>query len=154
ELIDHAGVDGCGAPVFATTISGLARGVARVTESVTTSADTDAAHLVTAVFDDPWALDGDGRANTVTIQTLGVLAKLGAEGVLVIGTPDGVAVAVKVLDGNLRAGTLVALRLLADEGAVDPALAQTVVDRTLERVLGGGSPVGLIRLGAGLTSAA
>ena len=66
-----------------------------------------------------WAIDGPGRANTVVIDRLGVFAKLGAEGVMVMAAPDGTTVALKVLDGSLRAATIVALRLLVDAGAVD-----------------------------------
>ncbi|MFJ2354142.1 asparaginase [Frigoribacterium sp. NPDC087798] len=153
EAADHSGVDGCGAPVIATTVVGLARAIARITGSVGTTGsgrDGHAAHLVEAVLGDAWAIDGPGRANTVTIDELGVLAKLGAEGVMVMGTTDGVAVAVKVLDGNVRAGTLVALRLLVDEGAVDAAAAARVVERTLEKVTGGDGLVGRIRLGSGV----
>jgi L-asparaginase II len=71
----------------------------------------------------------------------------------VMGTRSGVAVALKVLDGNVRAGTLAALHLLSDVGEVDPAAAARVLDLTLERVLGGGVVVGEIRLGEGLTAA-
>jgi L-asparaginase II len=150
EEIDHAGVDGCGAPVFAVTLAGLARGVASLARSATTDADPDAGHLVRAVLADPWALDGHGRANTVTIEELGLLAKLGAEGVMVMGTTGGVAVAVKVLDGSIRSATLAALHLLVAEGAVEQAAADTVLERTLEQVTGGGHPVGGLRAGAGL----
>jgi L-asparaginase II len=153
ETVDHSGVDGCGAPVIATTVRGLARAIARVTGATGTTGagrDEHAAHLVDAVLGDAWAIDGPGRANTVTIDELGVLAKLGAEGVMVMGTTDGVAVAVKVLDGNVRAGTLVALRLLVDEGAVAPDAADRVIDRTLEKVTGGDGLVGRIRPGSGL----
>ncbi|GAA4665966.1 asparaginase [Frondihabitans cladoniiphilus] len=154
EAIDHAGVDGCGAPVFAVTLEGLARGIARLTGSVSTGADPRAAHLVSAVLQDPWALDGPGRANTVTIEELGVFAKLGAEGVMVMGTTEGTAVALKVLDGNLRAGTLAALHLLVDAGVVDADAANRVLEATTEKVLGGGVVVGELRAGAGLTDAA
>jgi L-asparaginase II len=154
ETVDHSGVDGCGAPVFATTLAGLARGIARVTNSATTDADPQAGALVRAVLADAWALDGEGRANTVTIDELGLFAKLGAEGVMVMGTTEGVAVAVKVLDGNLRAGTLAALHLLVAEGVVEEGAAARVLERTLERVTGGGVAVGGIRVGAGLSAAA
>ncbi|GAA4265039.1 asparaginase [Frondihabitans peucedani] len=152
EDIDQTGVDGCGAPVFAVTLRGLARGIARLTGSASTDEDADAGHLVRAVLADPWALDGHGRANTVTIEELGLLAKLGAEGVMVMGTTDGVAVAVKVLDGNIRAGTLAALHLLVDEGVVEREAADRVLDRTLERITGGGVLVGGISAGAGLVA--
>jgi len=157
ETIDHAGVDGCGAPVFATSVTGLARAVALVGGSVADGRRAErpeAARLVDAVSADAWAIDGPGRANTVTIDELGVFAKLGAEGVMVMGTPDGVGVAVKILDGNVRAGTLVALHLLGEQGAVDPDAARRVVEATLEPVLGGGAPVGGIVPGRALTGAA
>ena len=155
ERIDHAGVDGCGAPVFATTITGLARAVATVagaagapgaTSGAPTAVDPDARALVEAVLADAWAIDGPGRANTVAIDELGVFAKLGAEGVLVMGTVDGIGTAVKMLDGNLRAATMVALHLLVGQGAVDADAAEAVVEATRERVLGAGRDVGRIRL--------
>ena len=42
----------------------------------------------------------------------GMVAKLGAEGVFVIGLTSGYGVAVKIADGSLRAAPLVALSLL------------------------------------------
>ncbi|WP_209560641.1 asparaginase [Frigoribacterium sp. PvP032] len=156
EVVDHAGTDGCGAPVFATTVTGLARAVARVAGSagdVRDDRDPDAAHLVRSVLADAWAIDGPGRDNTVTIDELGVFAKLGAEGVMVMGTTSGVGVAVKILDGNVRAGTLVALHLLVEQGVVEQAAADRVTSATLEKVLGGGVPVGSLRLSDELTGA-
>ncbi|WFR66297.1 asparaginase [Curtobacterium flaccumfaciens] len=108
ETADVVGTDGCGAPVFPLTLAGLARGFA----AVVARAEADTAALTDAVLDHPWAIDGIGRANTVTIERLRVLAKLGAEGVMVMGLPGGAAVAVKTLDGAQRAGTLAALTLL------------------------------------------
>ncbi|MBK0296197.1 asparaginase, partial [Bacillus sp. S34] len=61
---------------------------------------------------------GRGASDTVTIERLRVLAKLGAEGVMVMGLPGGAAVAVKTLDGAQRAGTLAALTLLERNGLV------------------------------------
>lgn len=153
EHVDQIGIDGCGAPVFALTLAGLAGGIGRLVHSATTNADPDAGHLARAVFSDAWAIDGPGRANTVTIDELGVFAKLGTEGVMVMGTRAGLGVAVKVLDGNLRAGTLTALHLLVAEGAVDAAAAQRVLDRILDPVLGAGHPVGAVLPGAGLLAA-
>jgi len=146
EVVDVVGTDGCGAPVFPLTLTGLARGIA----GVVARADDDTAALTDAVLANAWAIDGVGRANTVTIERLGVLAKLGAEGVMVMGVPQGPAVAVKVLDGSLRAGTLAALTLLVRNGLVAAEAADEVLAATGERVLGGGVPVGAVRAGAGL----
>ncbi|WP_418515337.1 asparaginase [Curtobacterium flaccumfaciens pv. flaccumfaciens] len=146
ETVDLVGTDGCGAPVFPLTLTGLARGFA----GVVARADEDSAALTDAVLAHPWAIDGVGRANTVTIERLQVLAKLGAEGVMVMGLPGGAAVAVKVLDGSQRAGTLAALALLERNGLVASDGVAEVLEATGERVLGGGVPVGTVRVGAGL----
>lgn len=146
ETVDLVGTDGCGAPVFPLSLTGLARGFA----GVVARADDDSAALTDAVLAHPWAIDGVGRANTVTIERLQVLAKLGAEGVMVMGLPGGAAVAVKVLDGSQRAGTLAALALLERNGLVASDGVAEVLEATGERVLGGGVPVGAVRVGAGL----
>jgi L-asparaginase II len=142
EPIVHSGVDGCGAPVHAMSLTALARAIGRIAKA----ADAETAALSNAFLQNAWAIDGPGRANTVTIETLGIIAKLGAEGVMVMGTSDGTAVAVKVLDGSLRAATLVALELLVSVGVVERADADAVLAQTLERVLGGGETVGSIRV--------
>jgi L-asparaginase II len=141
EPIRRSGVDGCGAPVHAMSLTGLARAIGRVAKGD----DAETAALSGAILDNAWAIDGDGRANTVTISTLGIIAKLGAEGVMVMAAGDGTAVAVKILDGSLRAATLVALELLVDAGTVPREAADAVLAATLERVLGGGAVVGSIR---------
>jgi L-asparaginase II len=142
EPVGHVGVDGCGAPVFATTLRGLATAVGRVSSS----RDPSAALLTAAVMADPWAIDGPGRANTVVIEQLGLLTKGGAEGVIVMGAPDGTAVALKMLDGSARATSLVALGMLASVGAISREDADRVGALTTEKVLGGGLPVGAIRV--------
>ena len=41
------------------------------------------------MLDYPWAVHGVGRENTVVMEDLGIIAKSGAEGVLVLGTDTG-----------------------------------------------------------------
>lgn len=142
ETIEHSGVDGCGAPVHAVTLGGLARAIGRVSGSTS----RDEFELASAIRENPWAIDGHGRANTLVIEQLGLIAKLGAEGVMVMGAPDGSAVAVKILDGSLRAATLVAIDLLARVGTISLEAAAGVLEATTERVLGGGREVGDIRV--------
>lgn len=142
EPVGHVGVDGCGAPVFAISLRGLATAVGRVSSGT----DPDAARLGAAILAEPWAIDGPGRANTVVIERLGLITKGGAEGVIVMGTPDGTAVALKMLDGSARATSLVALALLASVGAISVADADLVGALTTEKVLGAGVPVGVIRV--------
>lgn len=146
EPVDLVGVDGCGTPVFPVTLHGLARGIARIV----TDADADSREFVAAVLENPWAIDGEGYPNATVIEQLGIVAKLGTEGVMVMGVPGKGAVAVKVLDGSLRAGSLTALTLLAGEGLVDADRAQVVIDAVTPAVNGRGHAVGRIRRGAGL----
>ena len=142
EPVGQIGVDGCGAPVFATTLRSLAIAIGRVSAA----RDASAALLTAAVLAEPWAIDGPGRANTVVIEQLGLLTKGGAEGVIVMGAADGTAVALKMLDGSARATSLVALQLLASVGAIPREDADRVGALTTEKVLGGGLPVGQIRV--------
>ncbi|GAA4283215.1 asparaginase [Brevibacterium daeguense] len=151
----HVGVDGCGAPVHALPLTRLARGIGRVAAGASESARI----LTEAVLAHPWAIDGHGRPNSVTIERLGILAKFGAEGVMVMGTTDGWAVAVKCLDGSNRPTTLAALELLAAAGAVPAEQILPVLAAIEPQVTGGvradGSDkvVGSLRAGAGLLAA-
>ena len=134
------------APLFAIGLRGLARALGRVAGAGLRHGDSHAATLMSAILGAPWAIAGRGRANTVVIEQLGILAKGGAEGVIAMATQDGTAVAVKVLDGSPRVTTLVALELLAQHGAIDRADADRVMALTVEPVLGGGVPVGRLRV--------
>lgn len=131
-------VDGCGAPMPATTLHGLARATARISSG----SDAESRQVMNAVLAVPWAIDGVGRANTLVIERWGALAKLGTEGVLVIGTQAGVAVAVKILDGSMRATTPVAISLLAAVGAIDAAAAEDFVAQSSERIVAGATEIG------------
>jgi L-asparaginase II len=148
EKVVATGVDGCGAPVHAMSLLALARGIQRIgtaSDGSPFALFRNAARLRTAVLAEGWAIDGPGRANTVVIDELGVFAKLGAEGVMVMAAPDGTTVALKILDGSLRAATIVALSLLADAGAVERGAIDAVTPKLDLAVLGRGVPVGAIR---------
>lgn len=149
EQVSSWGVDGCGAPLGAVSLTGLARGIGKIAKAPSDKhADARAATIATAMLDYPWAVHGHGRENSVVMEELGVLAKSGAEGVLVMATPTGVSMALKVLDGNHRAGTLVGLTLLAASGALEAELVAPVLEKVVQPVLGGGVPVGGLRLAA------
>lgn len=147
EPVGHVGVDGCGAPLFAVSLRGLALAFSRLARGVNAAGpDPDAVRLITAIRENAWAIEAPGRPNTVVIEELGLVCKGGAEGVMAMGASDGTAVALKSLDGSHRATTLVALELLARAGAVPRAEADRVAALTTEQVLGGGRPVGAIRV--------
>ncbi|WP_394551442.1 asparaginase [Agromyces sp. MMS24-JH15] len=141
-------VDGCGAPVFAISLGALARGIQKLTTSQASSPFAlfrEAAALTEAVREHPWAIGGPGQPDTVAIERLGVFAKIGAEGVMVMTAPNGTTTAVKVLDGSSRATTIVALRLLADAGALEHDAIDAVQAELDLWVMGGDQPVGEIR---------
>jgi len=122
ERVAHWGIDGCFAPTPVISLTGLARSFGRVASG---------SPLASAILANPWAIDGPGRENAVTIAETGLLAKLGAEGVLVLATTAGQSVAVKTLDGANRPRTLVALELLVRAGILprdraDPVIAAVV----------------------------
>ncbi|MGC2942660.1 MULTISPECIES: asparaginase [unclassified Brevibacterium] len=145
------GVDGCGAPVFALSLTGLARAIGRVVRMGSADAggpasakgqewtafESEARTLMDAVFADPWAIEGHDRPNSTVIERLGIFAKGGAEGVIVMATRSGYSVAVKCLDGSSRATGLVALTLLRRAGAFDaePGAASAPVDDTVDAVI-------------------
>ena len=141
-------IDGCGAPVFAMSLAGLAKAIHRIGTSSERSPfalHRSAGALVRAVRENAWAVDGPGRADTVVIERLGLFAKGGAEGVLVMVAPNGTTVALKMLDGSGRAATAVGLRLLEREGALAASdVADAMTKRSLS-VSGGGRVVGAIR---------
>ncbi|WP_349829219.1 asparaginase [Brevibacterium litoralis] len=152
---DHVGVDGCGAPVHAMPLDRLARGV----QAVATGVTENAALLRDAILAHPWAIEGHGRPNSVAIEELGIVAKFGAEGVMVMATPAGWSVAVKCLDGSNRATTMVALHLLAGSGALDAEAVAPVLERLDVPVTGGTDAAGATAIvgrmlpGAGVVAA-
>jgi L-asparaginase II len=141
-------VDGCGAPVHAISLMALARGIQKITTAASGSPFAlyrEAAALTEAVREHPWAVGGPGQPDTVAIERLGVFAKVGAEGVMVMTAPDGTTAAVKVLDGSSRASTIIALRLLAATGAVEHDVIDAVQTELDLWVMGGDRRVGEVR---------
>jgi L-asparaginase II len=139
EVVATVAVDGCGAPLFALSLAGLARGFSRL---ITATADTAATRVADAMRAHPFLVGGTGRDVTLLMTQLpGLLAKDGAEGVYAAALPDGTAVALKIDDGAGRARAPVMIAALRRLGAELWGL------ETLEAppVLGHGQPVGSIR---------
>lgn len=138
HLIYH-GIDGCGAPVVALSLVGLARGFSRL---VSAPPGSPAALVAQAMSQHPDQVGGMDRDVTDFMRAVpGAIAKDGAEGVHALALPDGRALAVKVADGADRARQAVVAALLADLGLGD--VAERVVGSP---VLGGGRPVGRIEV--------
>ncbi|MEF3404320.1 asparaginase [Agromyces sp. CCNWLW203] len=141
-------IDGCGAPVHAISLGGLGRGIQKITTAAAGSPFAlyrEAAALTEAVREHAWAVGGPGQPDTVAVERLGVFAKIGAEGVMVMTAPDGTTVALKVLDGSPRASTIIALRLLAQSGAIEHEAIDAVQTELDLWVMGGEQRVGAIR---------
>jgi len=148
EKVATVAVDGCGAPVPAITLIGLARGIHRMGTSSERSPfalHRHAGTLVRTVRERPWTIAGHGQPDTVLTERLGLFAKGGAEGVMVAVAPDGTTVALKTLDGSGRVGPIVAVHLLAAAGALPREAVQDAAAQLPLSVQGGGAVVGVIR---------
>ncbi|CAB4765047.1 MAG: asparaginase [Actinobacteria bacterium] len=145
EEASFIGVDGCGAPAHALSLTGLARAFRSVALAPSSSA---AGQVATAIRQHPEMLGGPTRDITLLIQGVpGLMGKDGAEGVFAIALPDGRAIALKISDGANRARPPVmkfALQALGvDVSAVDPRAFDSVI-------FGHGKPVGSVRVTATL----
>ncbi|WP_407320485.1 asparaginase [Isoptericola halotolerans] len=156
----HVTVDGCGAPLFATTLDGLARSFGRLASAAAgVDADPDAdpdvdaggspaAQVARAMSTHPHMVAGTGREDTLAMQAVpGLVAKIGADGVCAAGLPDGSALAFKVLDGAARPRPAVLAAALRRAGAADVPGADVDALAAVGHVpvLGGGRPVGEVR---------
>jgi L-asparaginase II len=92
-------VDGCGVLTFALPLERMASAFARLAARELEGAT----RVVAAMTEHPQLVEGPGRLATEVMQALpGVVAKGGAEGLLCVGYPDGVAFALKSEDGSSR----------------------------------------------------
>ncbi|MEW1635419.1 asparaginase [Streptomyces sp. NPDC093801] len=139
QHVANATVDGCGSPLFAVSLHGLARAAARI---ATAAPDTAEHRVANALRVHPEMASGTGRDTAALMRAVpGLLAKDGFEGVQVAALPDGRAVAVKIADGADRARIPVTAAALARAG-VEPRLLAGFAG---EPVTGGGRTVGGIR---------
>lgn len=142
EAVSHTGTDGCGAPLMAVSLIGLAR-VFRT--FALAGGDTPEGRVAGAMRAHPEYVAGTRRHDTALMRELpGVLSKMGAEAVQAVAFPDGRALAFKLDDGGTRAlGPVLARALEAFDPDAD------VLGRLAERLgaplLGGGTRVGEVR---------
>ena len=154
--------DGCGTPLFAHTLRGMARGFGRIAAaSSTASGNTAFSNTAANTSDDggpaplaaeaavglamqqhPDMVAGERRDVTELMRLApGMVAKDGFEGVQLVGLPDGRAVAVKISDGGDRARMPVTVRVLEALGVDTAPLAGIGT----APVLGGGRQLGLLQ---------
>jgi L-asparaginase II len=145
EPVPAVGVDGCGAPVLAVSLAGIARAFSRLVEA---PEGTPERRIADAMRANPKLIDGTrGPDHRMMTAVPGLLAKGGAEGFHVIAAPGVGGVAVKIDDGAGRASTPVALRAITHISGLDvPEESKPEIDALLwPEILGGDQPVGRLR---------
>ena len=134
ETITLTSTDGCGAPLFLLSVTGLARAV----RAITVSSDPVHVSVLSASRTYPQMVAGKGRLTTQMMEAVpGLYMKDGAEAVEVASMPDGRTLVFKVSDGSLRP-----FRVLVHAG-----LKRLGIDSPYEaeNVLGGDRVIGAIR---------
>ena len=128
ETVAATGIDGCGAPVMAVSLTGLARAFSRLAAA---PEGTDEARVADAIRAYPQWVGGTGRDVTSLMSGVpGLIAKDGAESVYAVGLADGRAIAIKIADGGHRARPVVmaaALRRLGIQAEVLDEMAHAPV---------------------------
>ncbi len=139
EELSYVGIDGCGAPAHMMSLVAAARAFQRIANGQAGAAGTAVYRAMTG---HPEMVGGPARGVTVLMQQIpGLMAKDGAEGVLVAALGDGRAVAMKIADGAERARNCVLLEALrmfgVETGGAEPLLREVI--------RGHGQPVGTVR---------
>ncbi|MEU9476024.1 asparaginase [Streptomyces sp. NPDC048191] len=139
EPVAAVGVDGCGAPLMAISLTGLARAFRSF---VLAAPGTPERRVADAMRAHPEYVAGTRRHDTWLMRGIpGVLSKVGAEAVQAVALPDGRSLALKIDDGGVRALGPVLARALRLSGVTAPVVER--IGRT--PVLGGGEEVGEVR---------
>ncbi|WP_455350996.1 asparaginase [Streptomyces sp. SYSU K217416] len=139
ERVAAVGTDGCGAPLMAISLTGLARAFRHFVLADPAAPERRVADAMRA---HPEYVAGTRRADTWLMREVpGALSKMGAEAVQAVALPDGRALAFKIDDGSARALGPVLGRALTLLGVDAPVVAR-IAEAPL---LGGGARVGEIR---------
>ncbi|MFE4828417.1 asparaginase [Streptomyces sp. NPDC056672] len=139
EPVPAVGTDGCGAPLMAISLTGLARAFRHFVLAAPGTAERRVADAMRA---HPEYVAGTRRSDTWLMREVpGTLSKMGAEAVQAVALVDGRALAFKIDDGGTRAvGPVLAraLELLGVEAEVVGRIGRAPL-------LGGGAEVGAVR---------
>lgn len=139
EKAAAVGVDGCGAPVLAVSLTGLARAFLRLVSAEPGTVERTVADAMRAY---PELVGGTQADDTRLMRGVpGLLAKVGAEGVIAAAVPGVGAVALKIDDGAGRPRMPVLVSALRRLGVEAPVLTEYAEIP----LLGGGLPVGAVR---------
>lgn len=139
EQAAAVGVDGCGAPVLAVSLTGLAGAFLRLVDAEPGTVPRAVADAMRAY---PEIVGGTQADDTRLMRGVpGLLAKVGAEGVIAVALPGVGAVALKIDDGADRARMPVLVSALRRLGVDAPVLTEYAE----VPLFGGGVPVGAVR---------
>jgi L-asparaginase II len=117
EKVSASTFDGCGAPLFAISLTGLARSISNLVKS------NGPGHkqIVTACATYPELVAGEGRLTTRMMKAVpGLFMKEGAEGIEVCALPDGRVIAIKIIDGSWRPVAPIIMEIFKRWGVVMP----------------------------------
>ncbi|WP_078850590.1 asparaginase [Streptomyces sp. NRRL S-15] len=139
EPVAAIGTDGCGAPLMAIGLVGLARAFRTFVLAEPGTAERRVADAMRA---HPEYVAGTRRPDTWLMREVpGALSKMGAEAVQAVALPDGRALAFKIDDGSTRALGPVLARSLELLGVDAPVVSR--IGRA--PLLGGAVEVGEVR---------
>lgn len=144
EPVTAVAVDGCGAPLLATSLTGLAR----TFSALAAATDGPQRRVADAIRRHPELVSGTTRDELTLHRAVpGLIGKAGAESVYAVALPDGRAWALKTDDGAPRVRPVLMAEALRRSGVLDEAGVDAEAVRSTGRLelLGGGVPVGEIR---------
>ena len=144
EPVECVAVDGCGAPLLSTSLTGLARAF-RILSLAEGGAE---AKVANAIRQHPEYTSGTDRDERKLLLAMpGAIGKAGAESCYAVALPDGRAIALKTDDGAARVRPVLMAAALERCGVLDEDWVDADAVRETGRVvlLGGGRPVGEIR---------
>ncbi|TRD20654.1 asparaginase [Palleronia caenipelagi] len=149
------GIDGCAAPNFATSMTGLARAMARFAGAVEGADARQTAMLALreGMMAHPELVAGEGKATTLFMRAAQepLAVKAGAEGVFVGILPGrGLGIALKITDGAPRAAEAAMAALLVRLGVLDAAAPEVTAFLNTPVMNRAGAEVGQIRATEGV----
>jgi len=131
EKMAKATFDGCGAPLFAFSLLGLAKAISKLV----TSNEKEHKQVVKACTTYPELVAGQGRLTTRMMQAIpGLFMKEGAEGIEVCALADGRVIAMKIIDGSWRPVAPIITEIFSRWGIASP-------DESV-KIYGGASVIG------------
>ena len=144
EPIEVTAVDGCGAPLLSTSLTGLARGF----RALAVATEGPEHRVAQAIREQPAYVSGSTRDELKLLTAIpGAIGKAGAEACYAVALADGRSFALKIDDGGARARPVVMAEALRRGGVpTEPGVdAEALDDTGRVPVLGAGEPVGEIR---------